>query len=285
MELNKITVQLIKLCDCYKHLTLDQKIDLVKTIDTINNGSFNSVYVPADDLEQIESVILSTCETVLNADILNFFLELGYRAHQQGYYDHYSNKLLKIHKNELLKGDFTSWKNYSIIDYGRAPMDAIYCAVYSYNFVQNIQIYDHMFGLEKAGIPRWILDIPVTKAELQNYDNTCKLYEMKKEKGKVYILRKFEQEHKTYYSFCAYKNSLHGDYIKLASKREGLVSLDIYNKLGGAIKRVKNLSEQLDLIAAAYEKEKREQEQAAERSRIRQENNPKSRFYKGKKSA
>lgn len=255
LQANKITVQLFKLCQAFKTLTKDQKFDVVKTIDTLETGCAGCEYIQADNLEQIESAILEHCEIFLNVDVLKFFVELGKRL---GTYHVFSQSdlILKLDKTNLSNKDVTDWSNYRFIEFNHQPFYTCCSISYCWEFIQHVQAYEFIHGLESANIPQWILDIPVTEQELKDYETASNTYAVKKHAGRMYILRKSERDHKTEYTLKVYNKSLKPAYITIQSKQKGLQA----ECLGaGYVQRVLDLDRQLNLVVFAYETEKERQ--------------------------
>lgn len=266
MEVNKITVQLFKLCQAFDKLTKDQKYDVVRVFDTIKYGAQDHEYIKAHNFEQIEGAILENAEVFLNEDVLRFFVKLGERL---AYYHYDANDvLLKLNKKHLLdSNDILSGSGFNLINTTKCPIYCTYRMQYAYEFVQAVQVYDYVHGLETANIPQWILDIPVTNEELAAYKETANSYAVSFNKGNIYILRKGERDHRIEYHFKVYNNSLKAAYMTIQSKQKGLQA----EGLGaGYVQRVKDLNRQLELIRFAYEceceryRKLREQKQKAQ---------------------
>lgn len=279
MSTNKIAVQIVKLCRAFSSLTADQKFDLCRVCDVIHHGMDQDVeYISGGNLEELESMLLQTCDgVILNADVLTFFVQLGARAHLYNL-SNIEDLIIKLNKKALLKGDFKSYDNYSFIETRKSPL--YYTAVFNYEFIQNLEVFDQLYGIDAAMIPQWIKDIPVTDQELEACQKAKECYTLKKDNGKIYVLRKGQRDHKTEYVLKVFRGNMSARYVAIDSTKAGLYA----KELGGTVQRVRDLSKQLDLLVFAYETENERQKAAALKARKDAEKagqNPKSRFYKG----
>lgn len=277
-KINKIAAQFVKLCAAYSVLTAEQKIEITRLHDVFHHGANPDVeYISGSNLEELEGVLLQTCDgVILNADVLSFFVTLGMRAHM--YNSDLKGLLIKVKKDELLKGNFNSYSNFSILDTEKAPV--YYCSFLNYEIVQAMEVFDQLYGIDAANIPDWIKDIPVTDQELNACQKAKECYTLKKDNGKIYVLRKGARNNKTEYILKVYHGNMCPRYVSIESTKAGLYA----QELGGAVQRVRDLDRQLNLIVFAYESENKKQRDAALKHQKELEKagqNPKSRFYKG----
>lgn len=274
MDLKKIAIQLFKADKARKALNKNQLIELSACFDMIGHDKVNIKYV-SFDLDQLESVLLDTCDITVNADLFFLFVRLG---EENSYHRIHENDLLIAVDVEQVKKDIKSRDCLDLIDLSKNYSN--YGFQYFKEFFEDVLSFDLRHGLNATNIPDWILDIPVTNEDLIKVNEYLENYVYLKSDDALYTLSKQIRDHKNIYSFRKYTKT-YKDYTYLDSVKGGLISKDCG---ANCIKRCKDLNKQILEIIPAYEIEQEKQKQIAEQTRKANEN-PKSRFFKKQKSA
>jgi hypothetical protein len=263
MDLKKIAIQLFKADKARKSLNKNQLIELSTCFNLISHNriSDNFKYVPFD-LDQLESVLLDSCDVTVNADLLYTFYKLG----EHNEYHRISEKDLLIVVNiEQVKKDIKSYNCLDLIDLSK--MYSNYDFQYIHEFFEHVLNFDLVHGIDAANIPQWILDIPVSDEDLTRVNQYLVNYVYIKGNDVLYTLSKQTRDYKNVYFFKKY-TKIYRDSACLDSVQGGLIS-----KETGAnyVKRCKDLNKQLLEVISAYEIEQDRQKVIAQQARNERE--------------
>lgn len=264
MDLKKIAIQLFKADKARKTLNKEQLIELSACFNLISHNRTNNnfKYVPFD-LDQLESVLLDSCDITINADLLYAFYNIG---KENEYRRILEKDLLIVVNTEQVKKDIKSYNCFDLIDL--SEMYSNYDFQYIHEFLEHVLNFDLVHGIDAANIPQWILDIPVTNEDLTRVNQYLINYVYIKSNDVLYTLSKQTRDHKNVYFFKKYTKT-YRDSARLDSVQCGLISKETG---ANCVKRCKDLNKQLSEIIIAFEREQDRQKAIAQQAHEEREN-------------